>query len=635
MFAAVPQLPLSADCSSDTLLTPDEFDSASDPMSLSVSTSALSPSLCLSAPFSPYLPALTASVSFPLFSFGSTSAIAAGHSDKCVGDPSAQTAPPATADARPMYPPPPATAVAPASAATATAPTTAALAAAPAVLVSDSVTIGSGVTASPGSASCGSGGPSVSCPRVGARLVSCSFCHATKQRCSAEVPCRRCVRLHRGHLCVKWRGATEAAASQPAAHSPAATAVDDSSAAAADGTPDDGSSNNSVASRNKRPRHDFLSESIDHPPASPLHSAAGESGGSLDVFALLIREYPCSRDFLCAPHPTASPRSFLSRATVRGLLRALAGGGLEMQPVAQLYLRTRVHAMMSDEDTETLTHNHNLRYHVLQLQRRERDRHRQDTPLHEADQFCETASAFDECDERSVVSGGGEDNRMMVWSKHTFVPAGSYRRDPATGACDGSVCGGLCKAARTHISRVPWVLTFAQSPCEPMEDQQFNNHPLLLMRRCPADNDNHAQFLERLQANLTGATCVPLAGPLELPWSASVNRAFERLFGYSQRQLRAMFVEHEWLAAFLLFDRDEWERLVVRDLVAEFGGASHRSSAYSGDRGWEAQVSCVDRWGRRFDCLLVKSFEMDDRQLCTAIHVNFIAKRSRDTTQHT
>ena len=44
------------------------------------------------------------------------------------------------------------------------------------------------------------------------RFVSCSLCHSSKQRCSAELPCSRCVRLRRAHLCVKWRDVDDATA---------------------------------------------------------------------------------------------------------------------------------------------------------------------------------------------------------------------------------------------------------------------------------------------------------------------------------------------------------------------------------------------------------------------------------------
>ena len=330
---------------------------------------------------------------------------------------------------------------------------------------------------------------------------------------------------------------------------------------------------------------------------------------------------------------------------MRGWLRALAGGGLEMQPVAQMYVRTRLHAMAGGEGAETLLHNQNLRYHVLDIQQRERRRslsqqqqHPQQPPQHPQQQQQagrgRGEGGGDSDSDESVVAAVGVDNRMMLWSKHTLVPANSYRRDSLTGACDGTVCGGLCKAARAHVARDPWLLTYTHSPTEAMDDQPYNNHPLLLIRRYHSpDDNNHALFLDRLQKNLTEAIkCPPLAAPIPLPWTATVSRSFERLFGYSQRQIRGTFIEHEWLAGFLLFNREEWERLVVNDVKAEFGNVNHCSGAYSGDRGWEAQVRCIDRWGRNFDCLLVKSFEMDDQQLCTALHINLLPKRSTRNT---
>ena len=555
----------------------------------------------------------------------------------------------------------------------------------------------SGVSVDVGSAAVGGSGR-----RVVGRLVSCSFCHSTKQRCNAEVPCTRCVRLHRGHLCFKWRDTHETPkttigqhpsrqqqqlqpptltavpthshnASQDASagqSSNTSTALPTTTAAPSSnsGSSDDG---NITTSSHKRPRSDSPSQSTGRPssparrspapsplpftstPTSPLVSTSSiaPAAPSPDLFSLLIHAHPCSRDFLSAPSRDASPRAYLSRSILRGLLRALSGGGLVMQPVAQLYVRTRLHSMMSADDAETLVHNHNLRYHVLQLRKRQQDeRHKasqagwpqlgckwdEPTVVHPSAQ-CEQQQQQQQqqpAQSQSPVSLSSEpshpDNRMMVWSKQTFVPAGSYHRDSVSGRCNGSVCGGLCQAAATHFAQDPWLLTFLQSPTEALAEQPYNNQPLLLIQRHPAAAANHLLYLDRLQANLHSSDQRPSqpAAPLELSWSVAVNRAFERLFGYSQRQIRGMFVEHEWLACFMLFERGDWERLVVHDLWAEFGGASHYSGgAYNGDRGWEGQVSCVDRWGRAFDCLLVKSFEMDDQQICQAMHINFIAKR--------
>ena len=114
---------------------------------------------------------------------------------------------------------------------------------------------------------------------------------------------------------------------------------------------------------------------LSSPPARPLPASADDA--PTDVFALLIREYPRTREYCCVAERTASPRTYLSRCMVRGTLRALAGGGLVMQPVAQLLFRTRCHSMLAGDDAETLTHNHNLRYHVLQLRKRERNRRSQ------------------------------------------------------------------------------------------------------------------------------------------------------------------------------------------------------------------------------------------------------------------
>ena len=189
----------------------------------------------------------------------------------------------------------------------------------------------------------------------------------------------------------------------------------------------------------------------------------------------------------------------------------------------------------------------------------------------------------------SGVSGVEHDrnsNHMIVWNKTSFVPDGSYHRDSATGFCDGSVCGTLCVAAKAHLARDPWQLSFTESPTAALDDQPHNNHPLLLLQRQSGPADSHDLFIDRLHKHVTGHDCPPLATPLPLSWSATVNHSFERLFGHSQRQVRSLFVDHHWLASFLLLDCAEWKRVVVEDMVAQFGAAG----SGGGDRGWQGAV---------------------------------------------
>ena len=656
-----------AAASSSELLFPRDANVAFDDM-----MQCLPPSPCISAPFSPVPLTPSTSNGLPPFSFSLTSALALAHSNHhthpspFTGRNTEQSAP---HDSR-LSP---------------TALISIPLAAAPQAAISvraggqtETSVVASGVSGR------GSGG---SARRRASRLISCSFCHTNKQKCSADLPCERCVRLNRAHLCVKWRDPSEAGVTnqqqqqqqprsqstmthstyqttepqasedseRPANNPQRSTStmpdipiagksvaghfnVDNAAANHYNNNNNDNNNSNIANHRVKRVRSPTLSESSSESTASssssqlpsspPRRTSATADEAPTDVFALLIREHPCSRDYLCVAEHSASPSDYLSRAMVRGALRTLAGGGLVMSPVAQLLARTRIHAMVHGDDAETMVHNHNLRYHVLELRRREKHRQSQKAARGE-----DGGDAVDWAHAVSEVSDSVQaDNRMMMWSKSTFVPAGSYRRDPTTGACDGSVCGGLCIAAKAHIARDPWQLSFTESPTTALSDQPYNNHPLLLLQRHHSTTDNHNLFVDRLHKHVTGHNCPPLAAPLTLAWSVRVNHAFERLFGYSQRQLRSMFIEHQWLASFLLLDRSEWERIVVEDMVAEFGSSgSGGVGCGGGDRGWEGQVRCVDRWGRQFECLLVKSFEMDDQQLCNAIHINFIAKRNIST----
>ena len=61
------------------------------------------------------------------------------------------------------------------------------------------------------------------------------------------------------------------------------------------------------------------------------------------------------------------------------------------------------------------------------------------------------------------------------------------------------------------------------------------------------------------------------APPIEVPMSVSVNPAFERLFGYSQAELRQHLIRDGGRALYLLTRSEDWERLMELDQEATWG----------------------------------------------------------------
>ena len=276
--------------------------------------------------------------------------------------------------------------------------------------------------------------------------------------------------------------------------------------------------------------------------------------------------YSCFPPSSLQPHPPSSDwRSLLSRSLVRGLVhidRHSKHGPLPHRLLSLIRMSTLLHI----DDLTTLGHAHHAR------------------------------------------------------SAHPSTPPSYPER------CDGTTCGGFCSGMRRVLANNPTLFCFAASPSTPLEDTAINNFPAVVIRRTP--HPSHSSFLQRLTAHCDGSAVVrePPGSPFVLPYEVQVNRAWERLFGYSQSEVRAMWVREGWRAPYLLVRRGEWEEVGWRDFVAEQGvGESERGD----QRGWEGVVQCVDKWGRPFSCFMVKAFAMDVQQLCHEVQWTFIATKQQ------
>ena len=174
----------------------------------------------------------------------------------------------------------------------------------------------------------------------------------------------------------------------------------------------------------------------------------------------------------------------------------------------------------------------------------------------------------------------------------------------ADGHCTGAVCGGLCIGPRRLLQGKPLRFSFSSSPSSPLGDCEFNNHACLVFRH---ERSERLEQLERFVATeyakdsqWGGGTCV------EYEVVVRVNCAFERLFGWSQQQVRGLYQQHSFFALFQLFSPLDWPMLMGMEVAVELGtmGVEYEGSYQLHARGRH-------RTGSDFACYVHKSYERD------------------------
>ena len=427
--------------------------------------------------------------------------------------------------------------------------------------------------------------------RRAGRVVSCAFCHTSKVKCSGVFPCARCVKMDRPHLCTEWRSRVKphSLLRQPPTPSVPRLLSDDDSSTAEEPF--------------KRRRVEFLSLS-----SSSSDSSTSMSTTTLtlawDPIAILIHRSPPSQTYVGSLPSSSPPRPFYSRCVVRAMMTALTKGGLHASRSQQILHFFRVHPLLSPEDFETLTHCNSIQERIKEWMGEMEG----DDPS--------PSSLQPHCQSSPHYFRPNDLLRIPLF----ILPAVRGRRHPVTGQCDGTICDGICPGARSLLERHPTNLTFTASPLTPLDDVPYNNHPILLLKRLPSD---YPTVIDRLTRHFSGENVAPSTTTFHLSWEVQVNRAFERLFGYSQAQVRAMYMQHGWMASYMWMGREEWEGAIRRDLICEYGGGGSVGT----ERGWEAELGCVDKWGRTFQCLVIKTLDVDDADTTCATSCNFIAKR--------
>ena len=80
-----------------------------------------------------------------------------------------------------------------------------------------------------------------------------------------------------------------------------------------------------------------------------------------------------------------------------------------------------------------------------------------------------------------------------------------------------------------------------------------------------------------------------------------VNRAFERLFGWSQRQVLATYQQHSFFALFQLFASQEWQTVMRMEVAVDFATSAEYEGSY------QLRTRGRHQAGSKFDCYLHKT----------------------------
>ena len=170
------------------------------------------------------------------------------------------------------------------------------------------------------------------------------------------------------------------------------------------------------------------------------------------------------------------------------------------------------------------------------------------------------------------------------------------------GRCDGRVCGGFCLGPRKLLVHKPVRFVFTASPTEPLADTDFNNFACLVVQHRPSSQLHSLQRLVETDYNIDSQWSGEV---VDYSTEVRVNWPFERLFGWSQRQVRAMYLQRSFLALYQLICSADWGRVVGAEVSVELGTCEEYEGAY------QFRARCRHRTGLEFDCLIHRSFERD------------------------
>ena len=187
------------------------------------------------------------------------------------------------------------------------------------------------------------------------------------------------------------------------------------------------------------------------------------------------------------------------------------------------------------------------------------------------------------------------------------------------GHCDGRICGGHCLRPRRLLSEKPLRFSFSSSPREPLDDSEINNFPCL--RFCHEPSTSMQQMERFIESDYNRST--QWSGlPVDYSIVVRVNRAFERLFGWDQQQIRAMYMQQSFFALFQLFPCHEWSRVMEMETAIEYGFGVEYEGSY------QMRTQCLHRVGSEFTGMLHKVYERDNHGVVVKGYITWIPIKS-------
>ena len=177
-------------------------------------------------------------------------------------------------------------------------------------------------------------------------------------------------------------------------------------------------------------------------------------------------------------------------------------------------------------------------------------------------------------------------------------------------ACDGSECSDYCLFLHRLYLALPVIINWELSPLTAIPASSgCELHPMLSVRRQRLTTSDVAQQLALIHSVAEGVLWCKgreerqgEADCLELSNQVQVNAAFERLLGYSQAELRSLYVSQGERAFFRLLRSDSWETVLVLDKEIKWEMRSD----------YRIYAVCLTKWQTELPCLMHGMQEYDE-----------------------
>ena len=166
----------------------------------------------------------------------------------------------------------------------------------------------------------------------------------------------------------------------------------------------------------------------------------------------------------------------------------------------------------------------------------------------------------------------------------------------------------MCGVSAEEQHRLHTVIELQRREAEKQHVDAFTTLVLRSQRNptdSPTDTDEQANTGSSSSASSSSSSSsltLQIAPVIEMALSVQVNPAFERLFGFSQAELRQQFIRDGGKALYGLTRRDDWEKLMELDQEAVWG----REQEY------RTYAVIVNKWRAEVPCLVHTVYEMNN-----------------------